>query len=88
MFPHRFITVHKDAATLSQAHLIQRGLGTGGRTPGKILLSRVLTATLVASCRTEVIDPLETRPWLMRALRSVPTSMPKEGKQRPFVDTW
>ena len=26
-------------ATLSQAHLIQRGLGTGGRTPGKSLLS-------------------------------------------------
>jgi acetyl-CoA carboxylase carboxyltransferase component len=36
----------------------------------------------------EVIDPLETRSWLMRALRSVPASIPKEGKRRPFVDPW
>ena len=44
------------AATLSQAHLIQRGFGTGDRTPGKSLLSRVLTATPVASCRTKIVD--------------------------------
>ena len=37
--PHGSMTVLADAATLSQAHLIQRGLGTGGRTPGKSLLS-------------------------------------------------
>jgi len=43
--PHGFEITLSGAATLSQAHLIQRGFGTGGRTPGKSLLSRVLTAT-------------------------------------------
>ena len=36
----------------------------------------------------DVIDPLETRRWVIRGLRSVPASLPKEGKRRPFVDTW
>src|SRR5215469_665259 len=54
--PHGRKTTLAGAATLSQAHLIQRGFGTGGRTPGKILLSRVLTATYATSCRTPVID--------------------------------
>jgi hypothetical protein len=31
--PHGFETVLTDAATLSQAHLIQRGLGTWGQNP-------------------------------------------------------
>jgi hypothetical protein len=42
IFPHGAITALTGAATLSQAHLIQRGFGTGGRTPGKILLSGAL----------------------------------------------
>src|SRR5258708_2027384 len=46
--PHGFETVLSGAATLSQAHLIQPGRALGGRTPGKILLSRVLTATHAA----------------------------------------
>src|SRR6266487_6990942 len=53
--PHGRGTTLAGAATLSQALLIQRGLGTGGRAPGKILLSRALTATHVASCRTKII---------------------------------
>jgi acetyl/propionyl-CoA carboxylase alpha subunit/acetyl-CoA carboxylase carboxyltransferase component len=36
----------------------------------------------------EVIDPLETRHWLMQGLRSIPASIPKEGKRHPFIDTW
>jgi acetyl-CoA carboxylase carboxyltransferase component len=36
----------------------------------------------------DVIDPMETRRWIMQALRSVPASIRKEGKQRPFIDTW
>ncbi|WP_439814189.1 carboxyl transferase domain-containing protein [Zavarzinia sp. CC-PAN008] len=36
-----------------------------------------------------VIDPLETRRWIMRGLRSVPKRpLPPEGKRRPFVDTY
>ena len=54
--PHGFKTVLVDAATLSQAHLIQPGRALRGRTPGKILLSRVLTATSVTSCRTPVVE--------------------------------
>src|SRR6266568_4796893 len=54
--PRGFEITLAGAATLSQAHLIQRGLGTGGRTPGTSLLSRVLTATHVASCRTKIVD--------------------------------
>ena len=36
----------------------------------------------------DVIDPLETRRWVIRGLRSVPPMVPKEGKRRPFIDTW
>jgi acetyl/propionyl-CoA carboxylase alpha subunit/acetyl-CoA carboxylase carboxyltransferase component len=36
----------------------------------------------------DVIDPLETRRWVTRGLLSVPAVVPKEGKRRPFVDTW
>jgi len=36
----------------------------------------------------DVIDPLETRRWIMQGLRSVPASIPSDGRRRPFVDTW
>jgi hypothetical protein len=36
----------------------------------------------------DLIDPLETRRWIMQGLRSVPLSIPTEGKRRPFIDTW
>lgn len=36
----------------------------------------------------DVIDPLETRQWFMRGLRSVPTPVLRDGKKRSFVDTW
>jgi acetyl-CoA carboxylase carboxyltransferase component len=36
----------------------------------------------------DVIDPLETRRWIVQGLRSVPASIPTEGKRRPFIDTW
>ncbi len=36
----------------------------------------------------DVIDPLETRRWIMQGLRSVPASIPGDGRRRPFVDTW
>src|SRR5216684_2615248 len=36
----------------------------------------------------DVIDPLETRRWIMQVLRSVPASIPGDGRRRPFVDTW
>ncbi|MED5262015.1 MAG: carboxyl transferase domain-containing protein, partial [Myxococcota bacterium] len=35
-----------------------------------------------------VIDPAESRTWIVRALRSAPPTPPREGKKRPFVDTW
>ncbi|RJF96376.1 carboxyl transferase domain-containing protein [Noviherbaspirillum saxi] len=36
----------------------------------------------------DVIDPAESRRWVMRGLRSAPRPVPREGKKRPFVDTW
>jgi acetyl/propionyl-CoA carboxylase alpha subunit/acetyl-CoA carboxylase carboxyltransferase component len=35
-----------------------------------------------------VIDPAETRRWIMAGLRSVPPRPPREGRKRPCVDTW
>jgi acetyl/propionyl-CoA carboxylase alpha subunit len=36
----------------------------------------------------DVIDPAESRSWIMRGLRSAPTPPPRNGKKRPFIDTW
>ncbi|MCX7319547.1 MAG: biotin/lipoyl-binding protein [Hyphomicrobiales bacterium] len=35
-----------------------------------------------------VIDPAETRRWIMAGLRSVPTPPKRDGRKRPCVDTW
>ena len=36
----------------------------------------------------DVIDPAETRSWVMTGLRSLPAPKPRTEKKRPFVDTW
>jgi len=36
----------------------------------------------------DVIDPMDSRDWIMGALRSVPEPEPRTGKKRPNVDTW
>jgi acetyl-CoA carboxylase carboxyltransferase component len=36
----------------------------------------------------DVIDPADSRRWIVRALASAPPPPPREGKKRPFVDTW
>ena len=36
----------------------------------------------------DVIDPAESRQWIMSLLRSVPPPPPRTGKKRPCVDTW
>lgn len=36
----------------------------------------------------DVIDPADTRSWVMAGLRSLPPRPPRDGKKRPFVDTW
>ncbi|MBL4827168.1 MAG: carbamoyl-phosphate synthase large subunit, partial [Spongiibacteraceae bacterium] len=35
-----------------------------------------------------VIDPIETRHWILSGLASVKLRPPLSGKKRPFVDTW
>jgi acetyl-CoA carboxylase carboxyltransferase component len=35
-----------------------------------------------------VIDPAETRKWVISGLNSVPPAAPRTGKKRPFVDGW
>ena len=36
----------------------------------------------------EVIDPKDTRHWIMAGFKSTPKPVPREGKKRPFIDTW
>ncbi|MGB5758516.1 MAG: carboxyl transferase domain-containing protein, partial [Acidimicrobiales bacterium] len=36
----------------------------------------------------DVIDPAESRDWILMALRSAPPVLPRSGKKRPMVDTW
>jgi acetyl-CoA carboxylase carboxyltransferase component len=36
----------------------------------------------------EVIDPAETRKWIMAGLRSVPATPKRTGKKLPWIDTW
>jgi acetyl-CoA carboxylase carboxyltransferase component len=36
----------------------------------------------------DVIDPMESRHWITRALGSVPAPAPRTPKRRPHVDTW
>jgi acetyl-CoA carboxylase carboxyltransferase component len=36
----------------------------------------------------DVIDPAESRRWIVSTLRSMPPMAPRTGKKRPAVDTW
>ncbi|MCS5575221.1 MAG: carbamoyl-phosphate synthase large subunit, partial [Pseudomonadales bacterium] len=36
----------------------------------------------------EVIDPMTTRQWIMAGLKSAPKPPVRDGKKKPFVDTW
>jgi hypothetical protein len=35
-----------------------------------------------------VIDPADSRRWLVAGLRSAPPPVPRAGKKRPCIDTW
>ncbi|GAA6153758.1 carboxyl transferase domain-containing protein [Pseudoteredinibacter isoporae] len=35
-----------------------------------------------------VIDPMESRQWILRALKATPPAAPRTGKKRPCIDTW
>ena len=36
----------------------------------------------------DVIDPVESRRWILTGLRSAPPPAPRTGKKRPHVDSW
>jgi acetyl-CoA carboxylase carboxyltransferase component len=36
----------------------------------------------------DVIDPADTRKWIMSGLRAVPPTPKREGKKRPWIDAW
>ena len=36
----------------------------------------------------DVIDPAETRRWIMRGLRTAPKPPARQGKKRPHIETW
>jgi len=36
----------------------------------------------------DVIDPAETRRWIVHGLRSTKVAPARSGKKRPFIDAW
>ena len=36
----------------------------------------------------DVIDPAETRSWIVRGLEALPPVLPREGKKYPYIDPW
>ena len=36
----------------------------------------------------EVIDPADTRKWVVNILASIRPPAPRDGKKRPMIDTW
>ena len=36
----------------------------------------------------DVIDPADSRRWIVSGLRSAPPPVPRAGKKRPCIDTW
>jgi len=36
----------------------------------------------------DVIDPADTRKWIMSALKSLPPKTERRSKKRPNIDTW
>ncbi|MBM3140974.1 MAG: carbamoyl-phosphate synthase large subunit, partial [Chloroflexi bacterium] len=36
----------------------------------------------------DVIDPVDTRSWIVRGLKSLPPTPPRTQKKRPYIDTW
>ncbi len=36
----------------------------------------------------DVIDPAESRAWVVAGLRSLPPAVNRNGKKRPYIDTW
>ena len=36
----------------------------------------------------DVIDPMDSRRWILSALESAPPPPPRTGKKRPCIDTW
>ncbi|MDP6377125.1 MAG: carboxyl transferase domain-containing protein [Pseudomonadales bacterium] len=49
--------------------------------------SRALNAATVSEV-DDVIDPADTRKWLVMGLDSVPSAPPRSGKKRGWIDTW
>ena len=36
----------------------------------------------------DVIDPADSRDWIVAGLRSLPPTPPRTSKKRPYIDTW
>ena len=36
----------------------------------------------------DVIDPADTRKWLVTGLKSLPPTPARTEKKRPYIDTW
>ena len=60
------------------------------RRDGRAAVRAAARRSAVASCFEidDVIDPADTRRWLLAGLRSVPAPAAREGRKRPCVDAW
>ena len=36
----------------------------------------------------DVIDPAESRRWIVAGMSTLPPVEPRKGKKRPYIDTW
>ena len=36
----------------------------------------------------DVIDPADTRSWIVESMKRLPPTPPRTGKKRPYIDTW
>jgi len=36
----------------------------------------------------DVIDPADTRKWIVNSLKRLPPALPRSGKKYPYIDTW
>ena len=54
---------------------------------GEIAIRIALTAAELFEV-DNVIDPADTRHWIIEGLRSAPPPLPREGKKHAWIDTW
>ena len=56
------------------------------RSPNSVFMSGVYV--FPGGGLDDVIDPAETRSWIVSGLRALPPTPQRDGKKYPYIDTW